>query len=171
MDFTGSPAFGRWVRENAATGLVYTEEAGINSIVIDSTDDFRGMCGNIAFSLSLYSGQMCTAPQNIFVPAGGIETNDGHKSFDEVASGIATAIDKLLGDPERAAGVLGAIQNEATVEARRRRAQARPHRARLRGHAGRGLRPGAHRVAAPACGRCQGRCAPGARSGSARSPS
>ena len=116
VDFTGSPAFGQWVRENAATGLVYTEEAGINSIVIDSTDDFRGMCGNIAFSLSLYSGQMCTAPQNIFVPAGGIETNDGRKSYDDVASGIATAIDKLLGDPDRAAHILGTIQNEATVK-------------------------------------------------------
>jgi phenylacetic acid degradation protein paaN len=116
VDFTGSPAFGQWVRENAATGLVYTEEAGINSIVIDSTDDFRGMCGNIAFSLSLYSGQMCTAPQNIFVPAGGIATDDGHKSYDDVASSIATAIDKLLGDPDRAANVLGTIQNEATVK-------------------------------------------------------
>lgn len=116
VDFTGSPAFGQWVRENAATGLVYTEEAGINSIVIDSTDDFRGMCGNIAFSLSLYSGQMCTAPQNIFVPAGGIETDDGRKSYDDVASGIATAIDTLLGDPDRAANILGTIQNEATVK-------------------------------------------------------
>jgi phenylacetic acid degradation protein paaN len=115
VDFTGSPAFGQWVRENAATDLVYTEEAGINSIVIDSTGDFRGMCGNIAFSLSLYSGQMCTAPQNIFVPAGGIETNDGHKSYDEVAAGIATAIDKLLGDPDRAANILGTVQNEATA--------------------------------------------------------
>src|SRR5436190_749444 len=59
---------------------------------------------------------MCTAPQNIFVPATGIDTNDGEKSFDEVASGIATAIDKLLGDPERAATILGAVQNEATVK-------------------------------------------------------
>ena len=116
VDFTGSPAFGQWVRENAATDLVFTEEAGINSIVIDSTDDFRGMCGNIAFSLSLYSGQMCTAPQNIFVPASGIETNDGHKSYDEVAAGIATAIDKLLGDPDRAANILGTVQNEATAK-------------------------------------------------------
>jgi len=116
VDFTGSPAFGQWVRENAATDLVFTEEAGINSIVIDSTDDFRGMCGNIAFSLSLYSGQMCTAPQNIFVPAGGVETNDGHKSYDEVAAGIAAAIDKLLGDPDRAANILGALQNEATAQ-------------------------------------------------------
>lgn len=116
VDFTGSPAFGQWVRENAGTDLVFTEEAGINSIVIDSTHDFRGMCANVAFSLSLYSGQMCTAPQNIFVPAGGVETNDGHKSFDDVASGIATAIDKLLGDPDRAAAILGAVQNEATAK-------------------------------------------------------
>lgn len=115
IDFTGGPAFGSWVRENAATDLVFTEEAGINPIVIDSTSDFRGMCGNIAFSLSLYSGQMCTAPQNVFVPASGIDTNDGHKSYDEVAAGIATAIDKLLGEPERAASILGAVQNEATV--------------------------------------------------------
>jgi len=88
----------------------------VNSIVIDSTSDFRGLCNNIAFSLSLYSGQMCTAPQNIFVPAAGIETNDGKKSFDDVASGIATAIDKLLGEPERAATILGAVQNEATIK-------------------------------------------------------
>lgn len=116
VDFTGSSAFGRWVRENAATDVVFTEEAGVNAIVIDSTSDFRGLCNNIAFSLSLYSGQMCTAPQNIFVPAAGIDTNDGKKSFDEVASGIVIAIDKLLGDPERAATILGAVQNEATIK-------------------------------------------------------
>jgi len=74
------------------------------------------MCGNIAFSLSLYSGQMCTAPQNIYVPRDGIETEDGHKSFDEVAAGIATAVDKLLGDPARAFGILGAIQSVVTAE-------------------------------------------------------
>ncbi len=115
IDFTGGPAFGAWLRANVRTDLVYTEESGINPIVIASTNDFRGLCGNVAFSLSLYSGQMCTAPQNIFVPADGIDTNDGHKSFDDVAAGIATAIDKFLGDPERAAGILGAVQNEATV--------------------------------------------------------
>ncbi len=115
VDFTGGPAFGSWLRKNIHSKQLYTEEAGVNSIVIDSTPDFKGMCGNIAFSLSLYSGQMCTAPQDIFVPSGGIETNDGHKSFDEVAAGIVAAMDKLLSDPERAAGVLGAIQSEATL--------------------------------------------------------
>ena len=115
IDFTGSSAFGAWVRDNARDAIVFTEEAGVNPVVIDSTDDFRGLCNNIAFSLSLYSGQMCTAPQNLFVPAGGIETDQGHKSFDEVGAGIAQAIDKLLGDPDRAAGILGAIQNPATL--------------------------------------------------------
>lgn len=114
IDFTGSNAFGKWVRENAGSDAqVYTEEAGVNSIVIASTDNFRGMCSNIAFSLSLYSGQMCTAPQNIYVPQGGIETDDGHKSFDEVAEAIKVSVDKLLGDPDRAAGICGAISNDA----------------------------------------------------------
>ena len=48
---------------------------------------------------------MCTAPQNIFVPRDGIETDEGHKSFDEVARGIAGAVEKLIGDPERAAAI------------------------------------------------------------------
>lgn len=116
VDYTGSSAFGGWVRANAGEADVYTEESGVNSIVIAATDDFAGMCGNIAFSLSLYSGQMCTAPQDIFVPRGGIETNEGHKSFDDIATGIANAIDGLLADPTRAAGVCGAIANSATLE-------------------------------------------------------
>jgi phenylacetic acid degradation protein paaN len=116
IDYTGSNGFGAWVRSNAGAAQVYTEEAGVNSIVIVATDDFAGMCANIAFSLALYSGQMCTAPQDIFVPASGIETDVGHKSFGEVAAGIAAAVDALLADPARASGVCGAIANPATVE-------------------------------------------------------
>lgn len=116
VDFTGSNAFGTWVRENARGKQVFTEEAGVNPIVIDSAPSFKGMCQNIAFSLSLYSGQMCTAPQNIYVPRGGISTDEGHKSHDEVARGIAGAVEKLVSSPERAAGILGAIQNPATLQ-------------------------------------------------------
>jgi len=116
VDYTGSNGFGEWVRKHAGKAQVYTEEAGVNSIVIAATDDFAGMCANVAFSLSLYSGQMCTAPQNIYVPKGGIKTNEGHKSLDDVATGIAAAIDALLADPVRATGVCGAIANPATVK-------------------------------------------------------
>lgn len=116
VDFTGSPAFGAWVRDNAKGKLVYTEEAGLNAIVIASTDNFRGMAANIGFSLTLYSGQMCTAPQNIFIPAGGIDTDQGRKSFDEVADAIKVAIDKLVADPDRASAFLGAVQSDVTAQ-------------------------------------------------------
>ena len=71
---------------------------------------------NLAFSLSLYTGQMCTAPQNIYVPRGGIATKDGPKSFDEVAGAIAEGVRKLLGEPARAVEVLGAVQNRGVLE-------------------------------------------------------
>ncbi len=116
IDYTGSNAFGDWLRRHATQAQLFTEEAGVNTITIAATDDFAGMCANLAFSLSLYSGQMCTAPQNIYVPQAGIATELGHKSFDEVAAGIAAAIDALLADPVRAAGVCGAIANPATQQ-------------------------------------------------------
>ncbi len=116
VDFTGGPAFGSWLRQSLPDKLVYTEEAGVNAIVINSTANFRAMCDNIAFSLSLYSGQMCTAPQNVFVPRNGVDTDEGRKSFDEVAEGISGAVDRLLGEPARAATVLGAIQGDATLK-------------------------------------------------------
>lgn len=114
IDFTGSTAFGNWLEENARQAEVYTEKAGVNSVVIDSTDDLKGMVQNLAFSLSLYSGQMCTSPQDIFVPRGGIDTDQGHLSFDQVAEALAKGVRKFLSDNERAVGVLGAVQAEAT---------------------------------------------------------
>ncbi|MBJ3778209.1 phenylacetic acid degradation protein PaaN [Acuticoccus mangrovi] len=116
IDFTGSATFGATVRAHARGRPVFTEEAGVNPVVITGTDSFKGMCGNLAMSLSLYSGQMCTAPQSLFVPAGGIDTDEGHKSVDEVGEGIAKALDKLLGDTARAMAVLGAVQNPATLK-------------------------------------------------------
>ncbi|MGW0436715.1 phenylacetic acid degradation protein PaaN [Micromonospora sp. NPDC003197] len=115
VDFTGSTEYGDWLEANARQAVVYTEKAGVNTIVIDSTDDFVGMCRNIGFSLTLYSGQMCTTPQNILIPAGGISTDQGHKSFDEVAAGIAGVVGKLTGDPARAVEMTGAIVNDGVL--------------------------------------------------------
>jgi phenylacetic acid degradation protein paaN len=115
IDFTGSSEFGGWLEEHAIQAQVYTEKAGVNAVVIGSTDAFKAMCGNLAFTLSLYSGQMCTTTQNIFVPAGGIETDEGHKSYDEVAGGIGAAIDRLLGDDAKAVELLGGIVNEGVT--------------------------------------------------------
>ncbi len=114
IDYTGSSAFGDWLRGNAHQAQLFTEEAGVNSVVIAATNDLNGACANLAFALSLYSGQMCTSPQNFYIPAAGIETDKGHMSFDAVAGALVTAIDDLLSDPARAAGVCGAIANPAT---------------------------------------------------------
>lgn len=115
IDFTGSPANGVWLEKNAQQAQVFTEKAGVNPIIIDSTNDFKGMMRNIAFSLSLYSGQMCTAPQNIYVPKTGIDTPEGHLSSDQVCAALGDGIRKLLSDPLKAVEILGAIQNETIL--------------------------------------------------------
>jgi phenylacetic acid degradation protein paaN len=115
VDYTGSSAFGTWLEEHAP-GQVYTEKAGVNAVVIDSTADLAGMMRNLALSLSLYSGQMCTTPQNLFVPAGGIAADGAHVAFDDIVAALVKAIDALLDDPARAAGLLGAIATDATLE-------------------------------------------------------
>lgn len=111
IDYTGSTEFGDWLEANARQAQVYTEKAGVNTIVLDSTDDYRGMLANLAFSLSLYSGQMCTTPQNLLIPRDGIETDAGPKSYDDVVADIAAAVTGLLGDDARANGLLGALVN------------------------------------------------------------
>ncbi|NML33882.1 phenylacetic acid degradation protein PaaN [Paraburkholderia antibiotica] len=116
IDFTGSTQNGTWLERNAHQAQVYTEKAGVNQIVIDSVDDIKAAARNIAFSLALYSGQMCTAPQNIYVPRNGIRTADGALSFDEVAQALASAVQKLVADPARAVELLGAIQNDGVVQ-------------------------------------------------------
>jgi phenylacetic acid degradation protein paaN len=115
IDFTGSTRNGDWLERHAHQAQVYTEKAGVNQIVIDSTDDLKATARNIAFSLALYSGQMCTAPQNIYVPRDGIQTPEGRVDFDEVAQAIAGAVQKLCADPARAVELLGAIQNDGVT--------------------------------------------------------
>ena len=115
VDFTGSTANGRWLEEHARQAQVYTEKAGVNQVIVDSAADFKGLVRNLAFSLSLYAGQMCTAPQNIYVPKAGIDTSDGHLSFDDVAAALAQGVERLLADDTRAVEVLGAVANDGVL--------------------------------------------------------
>ncbi len=116
IDFTGSSANGEWLERNARQAQVYTEKAGVNQIVIDSATDIKAVARNIAFSLALYTGQMCTAPQNIYVPREGIDTAEGHLGFDAVAQALGEAVQKLLGDPARAVEILGAVVNDGVAQ-------------------------------------------------------
>ncbi|WFE70029.1 phenylacetic acid degradation protein PaaN [Halomonas sp. M1] len=114
IDFTGSNAFGDWLIQNATQAQVFAEKAGINTVIIDSVDNLKAVTANLAFSLSLYSGQMCTTPQAIYVPKSGIETADGHLSFDDISAALAKAVQAFLSDNDRACTVLGALQSVDT---------------------------------------------------------
>ncbi|MET8080982.1 phenylacetic acid degradation protein PaaN [Streptomyces sp. NPDC005303] len=116
VDFTGSREFGDWLEANALQATVHTEKAGLNTVVVDSADDYAGLLRNLAFSLALYSGQMCTTPQNIFVPREDFPTDQGPRTADEFAKDLGAALDKLLGDPARATAILGAVVNGGVLD-------------------------------------------------------
>jgi phenylacetic acid degradation protein paaN len=109
IDFTGSPAFGNWIEKNCQDALVYTETAGCNSVVIESTHDLSKMATAIAQSLCQASAQMCTSVQNIHIPAQGIKVNKQLVSFDDVAQAIVSAVDDLLADAKHAAFLCGTL--------------------------------------------------------------
>ncbi len=113
IDYTGNSTFGNYL-EDLKGKFVFTEKTGVNSAIIDSAENIDKVIGNLAFSLSLYSGQMCTAPQNFYIPASGIKTPDGIVSFDEFAQKFADNIQGLVDNPKAGPFVLGAIQNKNT---------------------------------------------------------
>jgi phenylacetic acid degradation protein paaN len=115
VDYTGGPGFGTWLEENVHHALVFTEKAGVNSVILDSAGDLEQVFRNLSVSLSMYSGQMCTSPQNVYVPRRGIVAGGETVSFDDVAGGLAGAIDALLAEDERAAGLLGAIKSDTIL--------------------------------------------------------
>lgn len=132
IDFTGGRAFGQWLAANARQARLYAELSGVNTVILESTDAYRAMLDNLAFSLCLYSGQMCTTPQNLLAPAGGITTDEGHKRFAELGADLAAAVRKITQHPKVGPVVLGALCAEATLaRLDQARAWAEEGRARL----------------------------------------
>lgn len=113
IDFTGNSQFGSYL-ERLPGKIVFTEKTGVNSVIVDSVADADKAAANIAFSLSLYSGQMCTAPQNIFLPEGGIGASSGMISFDAFAQKLVDNVQSLVDNPKAGPFILGAIQNRKT---------------------------------------------------------
>ncbi len=114
VDFTGNSEFGSYLE--SLPKAVFTEKTGVNSIILDSVKDIDKVLQNITFSVALYSGQMCTAPQNFFIPEGGVKTPDGVISFDEIAEKMAAFTDGLINNPKAGPFVAGTIQNTATAD-------------------------------------------------------
>ncbi|PTB96954.1 phenylacetic acid degradation protein PaaN [Marivirga lumbricoides] len=114
IDYTGGSAFGSYL-EGLKGKTVFTEKTGVNSIILDSVEDVDKVAQNLAFSICLYSGQMCTCPQNFFIPEEGIKSPNGTISFDEFAQKLVDNINSLVDNPKAGPFVLGAIQNPNTV--------------------------------------------------------
>ncbi len=114
VDFTGNSEFGSYLE--SLPKAVFTEKTGVNSMILDSTEDLDKMIQNITFSVALYSGQMCTAPQNFFIPEAGVKTPEGMVSFDEVAQKIADFTNGLIDNPKAGPFVAGTIQNPMTAD-------------------------------------------------------
>jgi phenylacetic acid degradation protein paaN len=115
IDFTGNSKFGSYL-ERLEGKNVFTEKTGVNSVILDSVEDADKVAANLAFSLSLYSGQMCTAPQNFYIPEGGIKTPQGTLTFDDFAKKLSEQIQAIASNPKAGPFVLGAIQNKNTCE-------------------------------------------------------
>ena len=114
VDFTGSARFGSWVEANAHPALCYSETSGVNTVVVESADLLEPVIKSLATTMSLFSAQMCTSPQNIYVPRDGIRHAGGRIGADEFGSLLAQAMASIAADPKRAAPIMAAIQAAST---------------------------------------------------------
>lgn len=118
IDYTGSSAFGNRL-ETMVAGTqkeLFTEKAGVNCALIGEVENLDAVLDNIAFSLSLYSGQMCTTTQNIYIPKAGVITNDGTVSFDDVCMKLKEKVDALVYNEKMGPGTLGALHSSAVKD-------------------------------------------------------
>ena len=115
VDFTGSTRFGQWVEQNAHPALCFTETAGCNTVVLESCDDLDAVLRSLATTLCLFSAQMCTSPQNIYISKHGVQTPQGLVPFNDVARRLADAVAALTSEPKKAAMILATIQSPQTL--------------------------------------------------------
>jgi phenylacetic acid degradation protein paaN len=115
IDFTGSTRFGQWVEQNAHPALCFTETAGCNTVVLESCADLDAVLRSLATTLCMFSAQMCTSPQNIYISKMGVQTPQGLVPYEEVARRLAEAVAALTSEPKKAAMILATIQSPQTL--------------------------------------------------------
>jgi phenylacetic acid degradation protein paaN len=106
IDFTGSPRYGGYLERTVVGKPLFTETAGVNTVVIESVADLDAVARAVARSSSLFSAQMCTSPQVIYIAP---------DLFEPMSAAIVEQIDAIASDPAQAAGIMGAIQGEVSL--------------------------------------------------------
>ena len=107
IDFTGSPRYGGYLERTVVGKQLFTETAGVNTVVIESVADLDAVARAVARSSSLFSAQMCTSPQVIYIAP---------DLFEPMSAAIVEQIDAIASDPVQAAGIMGAIQGEVSLK-------------------------------------------------------
>ena len=115
IDFTGSARFGAWVEANAAPALCYSETSGVNTVVVESVEALEPVVRSLAMTMSLFSAQMCTSPQNVYLPRDGVRCGERRIGAGEFGEALAAAIGAIAGDGRRAGSIMAAIQSDATL--------------------------------------------------------
>ena len=108
IDFTGSPRYGGYLEQTVTGKLLFTETAGVNTVVVESVEALEPVARAIARASCLFSAQMCTSPQVIYVAPG------LHQAFGQE---LVRQIEAIASDPLQAAGIMGAIQGEVSLKA------------------------------------------------------
>jgi hypothetical protein len=85
IDYTGGSAFGAYV-ESLAGQSSFHRKAGVILLSLTLWLTLLLWCKTWRSAVSLYSGQMCTAPQNIFIPADGIASAGGHIAYADIVN-------------------------------------------------------------------------------------
>jgi phenylacetic acid degradation protein paaN len=110
VDFTGSPRYGGHLERTVTGKLLFTETAGVNTVVIESVADagmdMAAVARAVARASSLFSAQMCTSPQVIYIAP---------DLFAPMSAAIVEQIDAIAADPVQAAGIMGAIQGDVSL--------------------------------------------------------
>ena len=115
VDFTGGQRFGAYLEAEYPRLQVYTETAGCNAVLLESVHDLDAALGAVAHGLVMFSGQMCTTPQNIYLPAVGVREGDALIPFDEVVARLIAAVDTLV-ESDAGPAVMGALHSTRTLE-------------------------------------------------------
>ena len=115
VDFTGGNAFGQWLLQHCPQAQVYAELAGSTTSSSTPPTNTKPCWAIWPLPCRCIPGRCAPPARPSSVPAGGIDTDEGHKSFDEVCADLARAVQRLLGKPEVAHAVLGAIQSADTL--------------------------------------------------------
>ena len=108
VDFTGSPRYGGHLERTVTGKLLFTETAGVNTVVVESVEDLDSVARAVARASCLFSAQMCTSPQVIYVRP---------ELTADFGRALVEQIDAIADDPVQAAGIMGAIQGAVSLRA------------------------------------------------------